>query len=228
MKFVFLKKRLVCFFVGFLVTILVVVFLTMQSRKVNTTSLGLSIVIDAGHGGIDGGAVGVNGTEESRVNLDFAIELKNICEQAGFNVIMTRPTMDGLYSPLAQNKKRSEMEKREEIINNSKANLVVSIHQNSFPLPSLCGAQVFYKNGSEGGKHLAENIQNSLKKGEIQTRGSATIGDYYVLNCTDLPAVLVECGFLSNPQEEMLLCQSEYRKKFCEQLFCGILEFYSI
>ena len=225
--FVFKKRKILCVLLSllFVSAILVSCF---SVKYANSPKLNYKIVIDAGHGGKDGGAVGKNGTEESRVNLDFALELKKICEDAGVRVVMTRESMDGLYSPLAKNKKRSEMEKREKIIKESGADLVVSIHQNSFPLPSLKGAQVFYKKESQSGKALASSLQTSLKNGNINTRGEIAEGDFYVLNCTDKPAVLLECGFLSNEQEERLLCQEEYRKKFCELIFCGILEFYSI
>lgn len=225
--FVFKKRRILCLLLGlfFVSAILVSCF---SVRYVNSPKLNYRIVIDAGHGGIDGGAVGKRGTTESRINLDFAIELKNVCQQAGVQVVMTRESMDGLYSPLAQNKKRSEMEKREKIIRESGADLVVSIHQNSFPLSSLRGAQVFYKQGSESGKALASSVQKGLVEGDIKTRGEIAVGDFYVLNCTEKPAILVECGFLSNEEEEGLLCKEEYRKKFCELLFCGILEFYGI
>ncbi len=225
--FVFKKRRVLCFLLG-LLFICAVVVSCFSLKQVSSPNLNYKIVIDAGHGGIDGGAVGKRGTTESRINLDFALQLKDICQEAGFRVVMTRESMDGLYSPLAQNKKRSEMEKREKIIRESGADLIVSIHQNSFPLSSLKGAQVFYKKESESGKALASSIHASLQKGDITTRGDVAVGDFYVLNCTEKPAVLVECGFLSNEDEESLLCQKDYRKKFCEYLFCGILEFYSL
>lgn len=205
-----------------------VLFYFFRTTTVDSPSLGYSIIIDAGHGGKDGGAVGKGGTEESRLNLDYALELEKICKSAGMKTILTRKDMEGLYSPLAQNKKRSEMERREEIINGSEGEIVVSIHMNSFPLSSLKGAQVFYKENSESGKSLATSVENNLAGGGIEIRGGASVGDYYVLNCTEKPAILVECGFLSNEEEEKRLCEEEYRRKFCEMLFCGILEFYSL
>jgi N-acetylmuramoyl-L-alanine amidase len=136
--------------------------------------------------------------------------------------------MNGLYSPTASNKKRSEMEKREKIINNSDADLVVSIHMNSFPLSSCNGAQVFYKMGSEQSKSLADSIQKSFISDLPRARGTSSAGDYYVLNCTDKTAVLVECGYLSNEEDEKDLCDEEYRVKFCESLLRGILNYYTI
>ncbi len=188
----------------------------------------MSIIIDAGHGGVDGGAVGKMGTTESFLNLQYAKELETLCKKAGFKVTMTRKDMNGLYSPLAQNKKRSEMEKREKIIKESDGEIVVSIHMNSFPLSSLSGSQVFYRKGNESGKSLGESIQNQMCEGDIELRGEVAVGDYFVLNCTNKPAVLVECGFLSNEEEEKKLCDKEYRILFCERLLLGILNFYSV
>jgi len=136
--------------------------------------------------------------------------------------------MNGLYSPLASNKKRSEMEKREKIINGEDGKIVVSIHMNSYPLSSLAGAQVFYKQDNISGENFAKIVQSNLEKEGINIRGCASEGDYYVLNCTDKPAILVECGFLSNEEEELKLCSDEYRKSFCEGVFRGILGFYNV
>ncbi len=186
------------------------------------------IVIDAGHGGKDGGAVGkTSGVSESELNLAFSKKLKKICQSFGFDVVLTRSDMEGLYSPTADNKKKSEMEKRRKIIEKSGADLVVSIHMNSFPSSAACGAQVYYADGSVSGQALAESVQNSLYSGIENSKKTAKVGDFYVLNCTDKPSILVECGFLSNPEEEALLQDESYQEKFCYNLFCGILQFYN-
>lgn len=188
-----------------------------------------TIVIDAGHGGIDGGAVGkVSGIDESHLNLEYAMELKSLCENFGIKVVLTRSDMNGLYSISATNKKRSEMEKRRQIIENSGAELVVSLHMNSFPLPSARGAQVYYGAGNEGGKALAENVGSSLHQSIDYAKKTAKVGDYFVLNCTSKAGILVECGFLSNAEEENLLISENYRKNFCYSLLCGILKFYEM
>lgn len=186
------------------------------------------IVIDAGHGGRDGGAVGkVTGITESELNLQYALTLKTLCEEFGIGVILTRKDMNGLYDDNATNKKRSEMEKRRGIINNSKADLMVSIHMNSFSLPSSKGAYVFYGKGSDTGFELAKSIQSSLCKGFDTARKYVTVGDYFVLNYSNIPAALVECGFLSNPEEEKLLATKEYREEFCYHLLDGILSYFN-
>lgn len=187
-----------------------------------------TIVIDAGHGGKDGGAVGkTTQATESFLNLQYALTLGKICKQYGFDVVQTRSDMNGLYSPFASNKKRSEMEKRREIIENSNPDVVVSVHMNSFPSSSARGAQVYHAENSEVGKSLAESVQTSLHKNIEYSRKTVKAGDFYVLNCTETPSILVECGFLSNPEEELLLQDEEYMNKFCYNLFCGILMFFN-
>lgn len=187
-----------------------------------------SIVIDAGHGGIDGGAVGKTGIDESHLNLDYALTLQKLCQSFGIGVTMTRSDMNGLYSVSASNKKRSEMEKRRKIIESSKADLVVSIHMNSFPLPSARGAQVFYAKGAEQGKALADNVQGELFKTIPSSRKTSSVGDYYILNCTDKPSIIVECGFLSNPEEEALLISEEHRNTLCYSILSGILKYFEM
>lgn len=185
------------------------------------------IVIDAGHGGRDGGAIGrTTGITESELNLKYALQLKELCEDYGMKVVLTRENMDGLYDEGASNKKRSEMEKRRQIINNSDADLMVSIHMNSFSSRSTSGAYVFYAKESKRGQTLARTIQSSLSKSFDDARGYVTVGDYFVLNYSTIPSALVECGFLSNEDEEKKLQQDEYCLEFCSSLMVGILSFF--
>lgn len=196
---------------------------TVSPKAVHT------IVIDAGHGGKDGGAVGkTTDVTESFLNLQYSLVLKAICEEYGFKVVLTRSDMNGLYSPFASNKKRSEMEKRKEIINKAKPDMVVSIHMNSFPNSSTRGAHVFYADGSESGKQLADSVQEVLFKNIENSHKTAKVGDYYILNCSQSPSILVECGFLSNPEEELLLQDEEYINKFCYNIFCGMLLYFKM
>ncbi len=188
-----------------------------------------SIVIDAGHGGRDGGATGVStGISESELNLKYALALRDLCQEFGIGVVMTRSNMNGLYDESAPNKKRSEMEKRRKIINNSNADLMISLHMNSFPLPSCSGAQIFYAKGSESGFALAKSVQTAVCQSFDNARDYVTVGDYYVLNVSAMPALLVECGFLSNPQEEKNLIDQTYRQNFCYALLAGILSYFSM
>jgi len=225
-KFVVINKKVLLIFLSIFIFVcsLIIYFSAIKPafQPVNVKT----IVIDAGHGGIDGGCVGVSTkVKESDLNLKYSKALQNLCKEFGFKVVMTRENEDGLYEPFAKNKKRSEMEKREKIIKNSNAELFVSIHMNSLSNKSLCGAQVFYRSESEEGKEFANSITNSLRNCEINIRGESKVGDYYVLNCHDKAGVLIECGFLSNEQEEKLLMNDKYTKKFCDGVLRGILTF---
>lgn len=183
-----------------------------------------TVVIDAGHGGIDGGSVGKSGVCEAVINLSYAKCLKEYLVDFGFNVVMTRSTDDGLYSPFAKNKKKDDMKKRKEIVENSGADFVISIHMNSYNSSSQ-GAQVFYGEDDEPSKSLAFNIQKYFLKYLQKARQEIKVGDYYILNAIKVPSVLVECGYLSNPQEEALLLTEDYKKEVCYSILLGILSY---
>lgn len=229
MKFLTIKKRTLCVILAGVILICSVVGVCYVVRATSSPKPQYTIVIDAGHGGRDGGAIGkVTGITESRLNLDYALTLKDMCEEFGFDVVLTRSTMDGLYDENASNKKKSEMEKRKDIINNSNADIMISLHMNSFPLTSAEGAQVFYANGSGQGMTLAKDVQTSICKSFENARSYVTVGDYFVLNYSNIPSVLVECGFLSNPNEERLLQQKDYRENFCYSILAGIINYFEM
>jgi N-acetylmuramoyl-L-alanine amidase len=226
-KFLTLKRKsvFVCLLCILLVCVSFGTYFTV--RAVTTPKLAYTIVIDAGHGGKDGGAVGTStGVTESFLNLQYAFALQKLCAEFGFKVVLTRSDMNGLYSDLAENKKKSEMAKRKKIIEKSNADLVISLHMNSFPLSSVRGSQVFYGQDNAAGQALAESIASSLSQNIAYAKKTAKVGDYFVLNCTKLPAVLVECGYLSNHDEEILLQDEEYIHNFCYLVLCGILQYF--
>ncbi len=183
---------------------------------------GLTIVIDAGHGGRDGGSVGINGTVEKSINLDYALAIKENLVRMGFKVIMTRKNDDGLYSEFAKNKKISDLNKRMEIIKKSNPNLVISVHMNSFSSSSARGAMTYYRKGDEASKNVADLIQKSLNKNCGAVWQNGKVGDYYILNNSYYTSVLIECGFISNPEEEKLLLNNEYKNKFSKSVCDGI------
>ncbi|MGI6019375.1 MAG: N-acetylmuramoyl-L-alanine amidase [Marvinbryantia sp.] len=185
-----------------------------------------TIVLDAGHGGIDGGKIGINGEVEKEINLLIAGRLKNLLEQQGIAVVMTRTDDNGLYEENATNKKQQDMKRRCELINQTEAELVVSIHQNSYTEPSVCGPQVFYYENSAAAKEIAAILQSSLNTLlEIERPREIKANDsYYILRKTERPAVIVECGFLSNPAEAALLSTEEYQQKVAEAICAGILQ----
>lgn len=187
------------------------------------------IVIDAGHGGIDAGVLGVNtSVKESDINLAIAKQLKGFFTDAGFKAVMTRKTNAGLYGLSTKGFKMRDMKKRKEIIENCNADMVISVHQNSCPIPSRRGGQVFFDKGSESGKQLADCIQTALNgMEECVKKNTALVGDYYMLKCTQNPSVIVECGFLTNTEDEKLLTDAGYQKKIAYAIFKGAISYYA-
>ncbi len=228
MKFLTIKKRTILITLSVVVLLCFGVGIFYAVQVASSPKPEYTIVIDAGHGGRDGGAVGSSGITESELNLKYAKELEALCKDFGIGVVMTRSDMNGLYDESASNKKRSEMERRKNIINSSNADLMISLHMNSFPLTSSNGAYVFYASGSEQGYSLAKSVQQSLCQSFDNARNFVTVGDYFVLNYAEMPSVLVECGFLSNPQEEANLKSDEYCQKFCYTLLVGILSYFEM
>mgnify|MGYP000944744229 CR=1 FL=1 len=186
----------------------------------------LCVVVDAGHGGDDPGKIGINGAPEKDINLQIAQKLKKYLEAEDVEVVLTRETEDGLYDANASNKKVQDMKRRIEIIEKTDPVLTVSIHQNSYPDPAIKGAQVFYYTSSVEGKQLAKRLQERLVKGlDPQNHRQAKANDsYYLLKKTACPIVIVECGFLSNPQEEALLTDSVYQERVAWNIFMGIMQ----
>ena len=185
------------------------------------------VVIDAGHGGADPGKIGINGSLEKDINLEIAQKLSWYLEQADVQTVLTRETDTGLYSDTDTRKKMADMKKRCEIIADSHADLVVSIHQNSYHEESVSGGQVFYYRSSEKGKRLAELLQKRFDYvlGEKNRRLAKPNGNYYLLLHVKCPIVIVECGFLSNRREAALLGDKEYQDKLAWTIHLGILEY---
>ncbi|MGN0483195.1 MAG: N-acetylmuramoyl-L-alanine amidase CwlD, partial [Lachnospiraceae bacterium] len=182
------------------------------------------IIVDAGHGGDDPGKVGIHGEQEKVINLSIAKKLKEDLEKEKYTVIMTREDDNGLYDENATSHKVQDLQRRCKKIEDAKGALLVSVHQNSYPAESVKGAQVFYHGQSSGGKELAECLQKELietldKENKRQAKANES---YYILKKTSIPAVIVECGFLSNPQEAALLSSEEYQKKVAEAICTGI------
>lgn len=187
------------------------------------------VVIDAGHGGIDPGKIGINGAEEKDINLRIATLVKRYLELQDVEVVMTRETEDGLYDADASNKKVQDMKKRIAIIDEAAPALTVSIHQNSYPEEYVKGAQVFYYTGSAEGQKLADFLQTSLvQRLDPENHRQVKANDsYYLLKKTSTPIVIVECGFLSNSEEAQKLCDSAYQERVAWAVHVGILQYLS-
>lgn len=201
-----------------------VALLCVRTRAAASPSDRFTVVIDAGHGGIDGGVSGITtGVKESELNLDIARKLKAKFDKSGAKTVMTRKTEAGLYGIYSKGFKRRDMQKRKQITLNAKADVFVSIHLNYYSSPLRRGAQVFYKIDEEKSKSLADIVQAELNGGkECERDYTALAGDYYVLNEADCAAILCECGFLSNAEDEKLLLTDEYRTEIAEKIFNGI------
>ena len=200
-------------------------------RAVADINEGLRIVIDAGHGGIDGGVVGrTTGVKESDVNLALSYCLKTALEEMGFEVVLTRKTEAGLYGTTAKGFKKRDMQKRKEIIEAAEPAMVISLHQNFYPTKNTRGGQVFYSKENVGGQKLAGIFQNKLNGlyGKEGARGrNIASGQFFMLECADCPSVLVECGFLSNREDERLLTDERWQKLLAETLAVGVMEYFS-
>ena len=203
---------------------------TAKSIDAGVHSRVFSVVIDAGHGGIDGGAEGTNtSVKESDLNLEIARHLKSKFQDIGVNVIMTRNSYGGLYGTTAKGFKKRDLEKRVKIINSSNADVLVSIHLNCYSSPKRRGATVFFGEGKQEGERLAKSVQKHFNTLSAQPKDySATRGDYYLLNQAKIPAVICECGFLSSPEDEKLLLTEVYQKEIAEKIFYGVIEYLSL
>ena len=185
------------------------------------------ICVDSGHGGNDPGTIGVAGTKEKEVNLAIALKLKKSLEKQNIRVVMTRTDDRNLADANASNEKMSDMKNRVKKMDSEQPDMVVSIHQNSYIDSSAKGAQVFYYSESEEGKKLAEILQKNLIEiaDQENNRVAKANTSYYILKNTSAPTVIVECGFLSNPEEESRLISAAYQEKLVEALQKGICEY---
>lgn len=200
--------------------------------KTNETAapltLGKVIVIDPGHGSPDGGATGYSGSLEKDINLDIAKKLGSYLQQSGAHVIYTREddnaVTDNLEAKIKEIK-RADLSNRKNIKNNSGADLFISIHMNKFEQSKYRGAQVFYPGNCPESKKLAQIIQQSITDfadNSNYREAKDSKNDIFILKDSKIPSVLVECGFLSNPEEEAKLLTQEYQSEIAYAIFGGI------
>lgn len=188
-----------------------------------------TVIVDAGHGGEDGGAVGINGVNEKDINLAIALELQRLLEQNQFEVIMIRDADysvgDSSLGSVAE-RKRSDTLKRAETILDTGECIVISIHQNHFSQSKYYGAQVFYSPNREESALLAECIRSSIVS-QTQPENTRELkkaeSNIYLMSHATVPSVLVECGFLSNPEEAEKLCDGQYQSNMASAIFDGLM-----
>ena len=220
-----LKKTISVLIVVMLIFISSVYFSSIIGIKASKKN-GITIVLDAGHGARDGGSLGVNGTREKDINLEYVLCLKEVLQNAGYSVVLTRENDNPLYGEFAKNKKISDMNKRMEIIKRANPSLVVSLHMNSFKDSSVKGASCYYKVDDDASYKCANLIQKSLNKYCYAKVKEAKGGDFFMLNCSYYTSVLVECGYLSNPEEERMLNTQAYKEKIVNSIYAGILLYF--
>ena len=210
-----------------LIAIAIILYLII-SKQDSTPTTGPSsikdtiIVIDAGHGGEDPGKVGLNNALEKDINLSIAKLLHSLLEEKGFQVYLTR-TDDS-----APDSKREDMTNRAEFIEQKQPDFIISIHQNSYTDESVSGPQVFYYSSSPEGKAFADVMQQTINShiNPTKPRSPQANNNYYLLKNAPSPMIIVECGFLSNPQDAALLITEDYQKQMAQGIYLGLLAYY--
>ncbi len=189
------------------------------------------VIIDAGHGSPDEGAEGKDGITEAQINLKIALKVQQILEQSGCTVILTRSDENAIYeidAKTIREKKISDIKKRVEIGNNSSADIFVSIHLNKIPESQYDGWQCFFQENNDKSKNLAKNLQNSLNIAmqKENKRVAMKLKNVYIVEHVKIPLSIVECGFLSNPEEEKKLLQDTYQDRLAWGIYNGILNYF--
>ena len=189
------------------------------------------IVIDPGHGGLDSGAVGVTGVLEKDVNLSIVLALRDMFEMSGFEVVLTRNEDISIYDTGVEgirNQKMSDMDNRLEIVQSYPDSIFLCVHQNNFTDPQYFGGQMFYNDNNPNNRTLAQIMQNRFAV--LQTGNDREIkltGDeLYLLKSNKNPSLMIECGFLSNPEEEQKLATREYQQQVAFTIYSGVLEYF--
>lgn len=202
---------------------------TFSFFQVNASELplvGKVIYLDAGHGGLDPGALYKN-IKEKDINLEIVLKLKEILESKGATIYLTRYDDYDLAVPNAMNRKRSDLSRRANIINDSKCDMYLSIHLNAESSSTWSGAQIFYDDVNDNNKKLAEIMEKEFIKQTNTKRKKQLVNDMYMYKRIKVPGILVEVGFISNPNDRYILRQEWYQKKVSNIITTGILKFFS-
>lgn len=175
--------------------------------------------------------LGIIGVLESEINLKLVLKLQELLEQSGYTVILTRSDENGIYDidkDTIREKKVSDMKNRVKIANIEEADIFVSIHLNKIPQSQYWGWQCFYKPNDENSTNLAKSIQQNLNEAiqKENKRVAMKLDTVYLMKHVEIPISIVECGFLSNPEEEQLLLQDEYQNKLAFGIYNGIMDYF--
>lgn len=237
---IFNQKRIITIFLMVFVSLFVFSFKiannNMLNKEITTETVALPvtnrvIVIDAGHGTPDEGAESNNGVTEAEINLRIALKLQNLLEQSGAKVILTRSNETAIYDidkKTLREKKVSDIHNRVKIGNESSADIFVSIHLNKIPQNQYWGWQCFY-NQNEKSKILAENLQNNLNEAiqKENKRIAMKLDTVYIMKNVEIPISIVECGFLSNEEEEKRLQEDDYQNRLAWGIYNGIMDYFN-
>ncbi len=225
---ILIKRRILI--LGIAVILMVTGTIAFAKAKPKNDLSGLTIAVDPGHGGMDGGASGSTGVLEKNLNLELAKTLSKMLKKSGAKVVMTRDEDISIHSPEAKTireQKRSDLSKRRSIAQSEDTDMYISIHMNKYPEAKYRGAQLFYAENQKS-RDLANCIRDKItevSKDSDRRELKSAYSTMYILQGTENPAVIVECGFLSNPEEEALLCDKKYQKKLSKAIFEGICDF---
>ena len=203
--------------------IIIISIFNVNASSLTFPLLGKTIYLDAGHGGVDNGAT-VNNVKEKDLNLQIVYKLKETLTSAGATVLLTRKDDNDISNPNALYRKKSDFDNRIKLINNSNADLYISIHQNIYQNKKYSGPQVFYVKDNQ---KLAEIIQNTLNKYLNTKRKVKTINNTYMYKLLNKKGILIECGFISNDNERYKLKTEEYQLKLSKIITEGIITYYS-
>lgn len=236
MKIIMVNKKIIyIIIIAIILTTIFTLFLLKKKENVEETLysplMNKVILIDAGHGGFDPGAIGTIKNEDT-LNLEIALRLRRLIEQSGGVVLLTREDENGLNDTdktSIRNKKNEDMRNRRILIEESKPEIFISLHVNSFPQSRYYGAQTFYKGGSEESKILAKYIQDEFREvlDKENNRRPQLRNNVYLIKKAEKVAVLIEVGFISNPNEEKLLNDEVYQEKVAWSIYIGLLKYYN-
>lgn len=227
--FFVIKRKTALLYIS--VTVIFLCFLSVYARySANDYRSfdGKTVIIDPGHGGIDGGAVGKNGTLEKNLNMSLSLELRDALKETGYNVILTREKDQLTYNGDEKNKKKADTKYRLKVAAENPTALFISIHMNYFEDTTAKGSQIFYSVNNPKSKDFAEILKKSLTENTDKQNKREIKEAYpniYIMRNIKNPAVLLECGFISNREEEKLLNSKEYRASIVKSI-CNAVELF--
>jgi len=228
------KKRILFITIMVMVSVMSFEIFKETENIIETVALpvtGKIIVLDAGHGYPDEGAESASGVTEASINLVITKKVQTLLEQSGCNVVLTRSDEKGIYdlgSNTIREKKVSDIKNRVKIGNESSADAFVSIHLNKIPQSQYYGWQAFFKANNDKSEELAKSLQEELNASiqKENKREALKITGKYIIEHVEIPIAIIECGFLSNPEEAQLLQQDQYQNKIAWGIYNGIMDYF--